>query len=136
MLTSGYGNPMPIEGDVALSPSFVPVEATTTAIAQVDISSPDALAVIDTLEVEGSILDARLVGDTARVVVTAQPEQLTFVYPSSSDPDAEAIAEETNRRIIEESEVEDWLPPTDRSPTPMAATRPWSTRGRSSSASA
>jgi len=110
VLTSGYGYPMPIEGDVAVDSSFAPVEATTTAIAQVDISSPDALAVIDTLEVEGSILDARLVGDTARVVVTAQPEQLTFVYPSSSDPDAEAIAEEANHRIIEESEVEDWLP--------------------------
>ena len=110
VLTSGYGSPMPIEGDVAVDSSFAPAEATTTAIAQVDISSPDALAVIDTLEVEGSILDARLVGDTARVVVTAQPEQLTFVYPSSSDPDAEAISEETNRRIIEESDVEDWLP--------------------------
>ena len=110
VLTSGYGYPMPIEGDVAVDSSFAPVEATTTAIAQVDISSPDALAVIDTLEVEGTILDARLVGDTARVVVTAQPEQLTFVYPSSSDPDAEAIAEETNRRIVEESDVEDWLP--------------------------
>lgn len=110
VLTSGYGTPMPIEGDVAVDSSFAPEQATTTAIAQVDISSPEALAVIDTLEVEGTILDARLVGDTARVVVTSQPEQLTFVYPSSSDPDAEAIAEETNRRIIEESDVEDWLP--------------------------
>lgn len=110
VLTSGYGTPMPIEGDVVVDSSFSPEQATTTAIAQVDISSPEALAVIDTLEVEGTILDARLVGDTARVVVTSQPEQLTFVYPSSADPAAEAIAEETNRRIVEESEIEDWLP--------------------------
>lgn len=110
VLVTGSGGPVPID-DVASTDAFVPPPgAMTTTIAQVDVSSPAAMAVTDTLEVEGSILDARLVGDTARVVVTSPPENLDFVYPSTSSPGAEQTAEETNRRIIEESEVEDWLP--------------------------
>ncbi|MCB1003519.1 MAG: beta-propeller domain-containing protein [Acidimicrobiales bacterium] len=110
VLSSGSGGgPMPLEGDV-VADSGISAEPTATAIAQVDVSAPDALAVIDTLEVEGSILDARMVGDTARVVVTSAPDQLAFVYPSRPSPEAEALAEATNREVIEGSAVEDWLP--------------------------
>ena len=121
VLVSGDTGIDPLDGDAVPTTtattisggtgSFAPpTSALTTTIAQVDISSPDAMAVVDTLQVEGSTLDGRLIGDTARVVVTSSPEQLAFVYPSSPTPEAEQAAEETNRRIIEESEISDWLP--------------------------
>ncbi len=109
VLVSGYGPPMPIEGDVAVDSSYLP-EETPTSIVQVDLSGPDSMAVTDTLEVDGTILDARLVGETARVVVSSAPDQLAFVYPSTPTEEAEQIAEEANRRVVEESDLEDWLP--------------------------
>jgi hypothetical protein len=110
VLVTGDGAPMPFEGDV-LTDTFAPTGPTsTTSLVQVDLSSPEAMIVTNTLEVEGSILDARLVDSTARVVVTSAPESLNFVYPSNSNPEAADIAEEANRRVIEESELEDWIP--------------------------
>ncbi len=111
VLVSGDTGVLPMEGgDVATESFAPPQDALATTIAQVDISSPDAMAVTDALEVEGSIVDARLVGDTARVVVSSAPEHLDFVYPSNSTPEGEQIAEDANRRIIEDSTIEDWLP--------------------------
>jgi len=110
VLVSGYGGPMPIEGDVAVdSSSYLPGEVPTS-IVQVDLSGPDSMAVTATLEVDGTLLDARLVGETARVVVSSAPDQLGFVYPSTGSEEAERIAEEANRRVVEESDLEDWLP--------------------------
>src|SRR5690606_12351305 len=109
VLVNGYGAPVAIEGDVAVDSSFAP-EETTTWLVQVDLAGPDRMTVTNTLEVDGTILDARLVGDTLRVVLSSQPDELGFVYPTTPTEEAERVAEETNRRVIEESDLEDWLP--------------------------
>lgn len=109
VLVNGYGAPVAIEGDVAVDSSFVP-EETTTSLVQVDLAGPDRMTVTNTLEVDGTILDARLIGETARVVLSSHPDELGFVYPSTPTEEAERVAEETNRRVIEESDLEDWLP--------------------------
>lgn len=110
VLMSGYGPPIAIEGDVAVDSSSYLPEETPTSIVQVDLAGPDRMAATETLEVDGTILDARMVGETARVVVSSTPDQLAFVYPSQPTEEAEQIAEEANRRVIEGSDLEDWLP--------------------------
>lgn len=110
VLVNGYGPPIAIEGDVAIDSSSFAPEETTTSLVQVDLAGPDRMTVTNTLEVDGTILDARLVGETARVVLSSRPDQLGFVYPSTPTEEAERIAEEANRRVVEESDLDDWLP--------------------------
>ena len=44
------------------------------------------------------------------MVVSAAHPAFPFVYPSDDSPQARTIAEEANRRVIEEATLEDWLP--------------------------
>ena len=81
-----------------------------SVLSQIDISDPDDMRVVKTLFVDGSYLSARMVGDTARVVVDAYPTGLEFVYPTGSGLRAEREAERANRKVIEESTIDNWLP--------------------------
>lgn len=104
--------PMPLAAErVAGGPSgvtapmpFVP----GTVLTVVDIADATAPRVLGTSVVEGSYVNARMVGGTARVVVTSAPTRFPFVYPSG--PGAERAAEAANRQIIEDSTLADWLP--------------------------
>lgn len=90
--------------------SWEPYGYGAAVLAEIDVSDPDAPAVVHTLEVSGAYLSARLVGETARVVLSAAHPQFPFVYPSDDSPAARRIAEEANRRLIEEATLDDWLP--------------------------
>jgi hypothetical protein len=79
-----------------------------TVIIEIDISDPDAPRIDNTLNLEGRYVSARVIGDTARVVVSTPPRELGFVYPSGAD--SEERATETNRELVRETTVEDWLP--------------------------
>ena len=81
-----------------------------SVLSQVDISDPGDMQVVKTLFVDGSYLTARMVGDTARVVVDAYPTGLAFVYPTGSGLRAERDAERANRQVIEDSTIDNWLP--------------------------
>jgi uncharacterized secreted protein with C-terminal beta-propeller domain len=81
-----------------------------SVLSQIDISDPDDMRVVKTLFVDGSYLSARMVGDTVRVVVDAYPTGLEFVYPTGSGLRAEREAERANRKVIEESTIDNWLP--------------------------
>ena len=63
--------------------------------------------VLATFAVDGDLVDARMVDQTVRVVTRSQP-RLGFVYPTSGRGEAEA--QRANRRVIDESLIEDWLP--------------------------
>ena len=63
--------------------------------------------VLETLTVDGAYLDARQVGAVARVVVRSGP-RLRFVQPDGRRSDA--AARRQNRRVVEESSIDDWLP--------------------------
>ncbi|MDH3259640.1 MAG: beta-propeller domain-containing protein [Acidimicrobiia bacterium] len=84
--------------------------AGISVLSQVDISDPDDMHVVRTLFVDGSYLSARMVGDTARVVVDSYPTGLEFVYPTGSGLRAERDAERANRQVIEDSTIDNWLP--------------------------
>jgi uncharacterized secreted protein with C-terminal beta-propeller domain len=74
-----------------------------TSLILVDLTGPH---VISRAHADGSIVDARQVGSTARVVVRSAP-RLEFPTPQNGT-DAERIA--ANRAIIDASDIADWTP--------------------------
>jgi uncharacterized secreted protein with C-terminal beta-propeller domain len=105
---SGYDEIMPtrpVVDDSYPYPGDVAPEVTLTLV---DAADPADLRVLTSVRIEGSSVSARLVDGRARVVTTASPDALPFVYPSG--PSGEAKALETNEAIIDESTIEDWLP--------------------------
>ena len=76
-----------------------------TVVTQVNIG--DSLDVLGHLRFEGQYVSARKIGDIARLVISAPPPQLSFIYPQSQG--SEDIARETNQRIVAESTLDDWL---------------------------
>ena len=60
------------------------------------------------LHVEGRYVSSRSIDGTARVVLVSQPSDLGFVYPRN--PKGESIATYANRKVVEQSKLEDWLP--------------------------
>jgi len=79
-----------------------------TLLWSIDLSNPAAPTVTGTTLIDGSLVSARSVDGTARVVTTSSPTAFDFVYPSR--PGAEASALAANRAMIEFSTIEDWLP--------------------------
>ncbi|RZU72362.1 beta propeller domain-containing protein [Micromonospora kangleipakensis] len=70
----------------------------------VDLAGP--LRVVGTYRIEGSLLDARQTGPTARVVIRSQP-RLSFPYDERRT-DAERTA--ANRAVIARAGLDAWLP--------------------------
>jgi len=95
--------------DVAPS-TWAPYGGGGSILTEIDVSDPDDPTVAHTLELDGGYLNARLVGETARVVVSAAHPAFPFVYPSDDSPQARAIAEAANRSVIEDATIDDWLP--------------------------
>lgn len=62
--------------------------------------------VLGTLSIDGAYLDARQIGDIARVVVRSGP-RLEFRYPTSEDT-LPALA--ANKDVVANSAIQDWLP--------------------------
>jgi uncharacterized secreted protein with C-terminal beta-propeller domain len=81
-----------------------------TRISEVDLSDPDELRVVRDLYIDGSYVSARLVGDTARLVMRSQPTGLEFTFPKGSGLRSEREAEEANRQVIDDSTIDNWLP--------------------------
>ena len=71
----GSGPPTPAPGGPA--PAIAPVRYSyyrpITFLTEIDVSDPAAMKPLRSQTIEGSFVDARLVGDTARVVVTSPP---------------------------------------------------------------
>jgi len=79
-----------------------------TIVQEIDLSNPASMDVVRTLRLDGTYLSSRAIGDTVRVVVSSYPQDLPFVYPSSDA--AKDLALETNRTVIQDSTIDDWLP--------------------------
>lgn len=126
-LESGWGHQMLLAGDRVLlmttqglsdihprlaseisSPDYY--SSQVTVIQEIDISNPSQLELTRTLYIDGAYVSARMVGDTARVVVRSFPTGLVFEYPQGGGLRAERQAEERNRQIVRDSTVENWIP--------------------------
>lgn len=74
---------------------------------QVDVADPSSPTLVRQLVVDGTIASIRMTGDVARLVVQSPPDDLGFVSPSN--PAGEARALQTNKDVIAESTIDDWL---------------------------
>jgi hypothetical protein len=73
VMTSSYGGGPPgIE--VAAPAGIAYAGSTTVVLTEVDVSDPAAMAVRRSMQLDGSLVDARLYGGTARVVVASSPQ--------------------------------------------------------------
>ncbi len=101
----GYAIPLLAERE---ADSIAPYGGPKTLVFEIDLSDPEDLTVVRTMHIDGNYLSARSIDGTVRIVVSAYPSDLPFVYPST--PAAEQIALETNQRVIAESTIDTWLP--------------------------
>jgi uncharacterized secreted protein with C-terminal beta-propeller domain len=109
----GAIGPMPIEDEDDFAASLDSYEAGgqgITTLVEVDLGDPTDPTVVHTAQVEGAYTTARMVGDVARIVSSTSAPDLGFVYPSEGGSQSEDVAEETNRRLVEESTLDQWLP--------------------------
>ena len=88
---------------------YVP-QVGVTLISEINISNPKEMEVVRDLYVDGSYVSGRLNNDVARLVIRSQPTGLEFVQPIGGGLKAERDAERENRRVIEESAIDNWLP--------------------------
>lgn len=109
VLVLGTAQSTPGIGDAArFAPEYY--GGTTSTLTQIDISDPGDLRIVSTMYVDGTYLTARMVGDTARVVIDSFPTGLVFEMPEGSGLRAEREALEANRDVIRNSTIENWLP--------------------------
>ena len=73
----------------------------------VDLSG--APRIVSSFRIDGSLVDARQVGQSARVVVRSAP-RLEFPMPQGEDKRTDKQRLTDNRKVISKSTVEDWLP--------------------------
>ncbi|HYQ66343.1 beta-propeller domain-containing protein [Actinophytocola sp.] len=120
-----YPTQLLVDGDRALVmsipimtqsvPDIAPGKPTTRPVPTDTVPYETRLSLIDltgagkvlgTLSVDGSYLDARQVGDVARVVVHSTPH-LPFRYPTDGD---QPSALHDNQEVVANSTIQDWLP--------------------------
>jgi uncharacterized secreted protein with C-terminal beta-propeller domain len=89
---------------------IVPQPSGST-LTEVDVSDPAALKVVQTLELDGAYLDARMIGSTVRLVSSSSmPIDLPYASASGTTADALAAAAAKNRALVASSNVSAWLP--------------------------
>jgi len=79
-----------------------------TSLIEVDLSDPSDLRMANVLTVEGHHVSSRMVGGSARVVVSTPPDDLPFVYPANEN--GEERATRFNREVVAETVLADWMP--------------------------
>jgi hypothetical protein len=112
VLGNGYGNLVepPMAGANGATPNIAstaggapqPMPVQGANLVLVDLTTPRVLSYATT---DGSIVDARQVGNTARIVVDSAPR---LAFPNTSGTDADRLA--ANRAVIDGSNIDTWAP--------------------------
>jgi hypothetical protein len=111
VMTSGGGYGIePLVGGVSRDSIAPGYQAQRVVITQVDVSDPDAMEAVSTLMLDGTILSSRMADGTVRVVVRSGPTGFAWEYPEGSGIRAEQKATEANKKLIEDSTLENWVP--------------------------
>ncbi len=71
VMTTSYGRAPGDPGDSAKVAGYA---STTVVLTEVDVSNPGAMTIRRTMQLDGQLVDARLHGATARVVVASSPQ--------------------------------------------------------------
>ncbi len=109
LLAGGSGGPGTLIAD---SRSILPRGGwwQISVLIEVDITDDADLRITRKLSLDGQQLSARLVDGVVRIVVQSGPTGLVFTYPEGGGLRAERDAERANRRVIETSTIDNWLP--------------------------
>jgi uncharacterized secreted protein with C-terminal beta-propeller domain len=100
-----------IEPMPAMARGMMPINPSNSVIIEVDVSNPKALKTIKKLTLEGSYVDARMVGSVVRIVSSSQmPVELPFAKPAASTGPALTAAKTKNITVLKSSGVKAWLP--------------------------
>jgi uncharacterized secreted protein with C-terminal beta-propeller domain len=111
VMTSGGGYGIePLVGGVARDSIAPGYQTQRVVITQVDVSDPDSMEAVSTLTLDGTILSSRMADGTVRVVVRSGPTGFVWEYPEGSGIRAEQKALEANKKLIEDSTLENWVP--------------------------
>ena len=103
-----HRGPIGFAGDrVGVGGSPRPDEVMGPKLMLVDLSG--APRIISSFRIDGSLVDARQVGQSARVVVRSAP-RLEFPMPQGEDKRSDKQRLTDNRKVISKSTVEEWLP--------------------------
>jgi uncharacterized secreted protein with C-terminal beta-propeller domain len=82
-----------------------------SVLTEVDVSRPAQMRVVRTLELDGGYLTARLVGRSARIVLSSPLGlDLPFVQPDGSGGDSGARAAARNAEIVRSAGARSWIP--------------------------
>jgi uncharacterized secreted protein with C-terminal beta-propeller domain len=114
----------PLPAATAIAMPYLPAKSV---LSEIDVSNPKALRLVRTLTLDGGYVDARLVGSTARIVVSSQvPTKLPFEQPVDSTNAALATARSHNQSVVRSSRLGSWLPTYTirRAGRPAQAARP------------
>jgi uncharacterized secreted protein with C-terminal beta-propeller domain len=105
-----YLGTRPVEPGI-IAPDYYPYyESPTANLVEVDISDPDDIRIVRNLEMDGRYVNARLVDDTARIVVNSGPTGFVWEFPEGGGLRAEREALEANKEIIRNSTIDNWVP--------------------------
>ena len=113
VLSSQYGGGVP---DIGFAEPGIAVPrdyyygSPVSVLTEIDVSDPSDIELVRTLYLDGSYVSARMNGDVARIVITAQPTGLEWAYPEGGGLLAEIRAKNANRAIIDASTIENWIP--------------------------
>ena len=114
----------PAEPSDTSPPERIPDEQIA-AIAEISLADIYRPAVVRYMEIEGYYLGAQLTNGKLTVAVRSRPaNKLGFVAPAYDSPSAENKALKTNRQIVADSKITDWMPQyvlTDMQGTELAA---------------
>ena len=88
-----------------------------TRVQTISIADPRDPQVTDDITYGAAVESARQQGDTVRMVLSAGLPDLPFVHPGRHRPGGAALAQ--NRRIVERSTLQDWLPGYDTGDGPQ-----------------
>jgi hypothetical protein len=93
---------------------IMPME-TRSRIAEVDLADPGRPRVARTLDVDGSVVGARLVDGVLRLAITSSPGRMTFRTPLTDAAGnvteaANRRATQSNRKVVAAAGLDSWLP--------------------------
>jgi len=116
LLGNTWGLATPLEAEIGFSDSVGGVAAPDryyagspiVTLTEVDISGEPTIERV--MQLDGSYISSRMIDGIARVVLTSGPTGFVWAYPEGSGLKAERDAIAANKKIIEESTIDNWVP--------------------------
>lgn len=105
-LGSGHGGRDVVFEDMAIAPDYY--GTPTVQLTEIDISGEPR--VVARMDLDGVYVSSRMINGTVRLVSASGPNGFDWVFPEGSGLRAEREAEEANRRLIEQSTIDNWVP--------------------------